>query len=100
MPMSIGCVNALVRGTNRSAGGHGHVRAGVTSQGLRRGAPWRGQAGLRIVARTATGGRNIQLPVRQARRRLPRVSVLRCIAALLHFVATRKDGSGKAFDGQ
>jgi hypothetical protein len=27
-------------------------------------------------------------------------ALLRCIAALLHFVATGKNGSGKAFDGQ
>jgi hypothetical protein len=26
--------------------------------------------------------------------------LLRCIAALLHFVATGKNGSGKALDGQ
>jgi hypothetical protein len=34
----------------------------------------------------------------ESARRVP--VVLRCIAALLHFVATGKNGSGKAFDGQ
>ena len=41
---------------------------------------------------------NCQFAVCDGTRRVP--GVLRGIAALLHFVATGKNRSGKAFDGQ
>jgi|307.fasta_scaffold185408_3 hypothetical protein len=41
---------------------------------------------------------NCQFAVCDGTRRVP--GVLRGIAALLHFVATEKNRSGKAFDGQ
>ena len=41
---------------------------------------------------------NSQFAVCDGTRRVP--GVLRGIAALLHFVATEKNRSGKAFDGQ
>jgi hypothetical protein len=66
-----------------------------------RAAPWRDRHAL-AYGNQNWGGilarHNCQFATRDGTRRVP--AVLRGMAALLHFVATGKNRSGKAFDGQ
>ena len=64
-------------------------------------APWRDRRALAYGNQDCDGIlglHNCQFAMRDGTRRVP--AVLRGIAALLHFVATGKNRSGKAFDGQ
>jgi hypothetical protein len=90
-----------VPGTDRA---HGRVRSGrrdretgVPQAGAlvspARGLAYRNQACNGVIAIY-----NYRFGEHEGTCRVP--AVLRCIAALLHFVATGKNGSGKGFDGQ
>jgi hypothetical protein len=62
---------------------------------------WRGLHGhLPMVSRQATGPLTHNCRFARHDGTLRVAAMLRGIAALLHFVATGKNGSGKAFDGQ
>jgi hypothetical protein len=73
----------------------------VTGKQNPRAAPWHARHALSYGHQECAGNfamHNCQFATRDGTRRVP--AVLRGIAALLHFVATGKNRSGKAFDGQ